>query len=204
MQVMGSGPALWSMWRRYRIASPPAPELAALPPVPATPPATPPVSPIAQEADRVRALIQQHGGKDAPRLVAEVDNIVRMTGELAGREADLREQTSDAEQDALATAISAAQERLERAGLEPDRKLFERQLEVLKGHQEAIGKAVRVLERLRVRREVAAHQLKQLRLDLSRGAASGLDVPELSSRLQFIRYEVDAREEVEQIAAEGK
>jgi hypothetical protein len=52
-----------------------------------------------------------------------------------------------------------------------------------------------------VRREVAEHQLKQLRLDLSRGAASGLDVPELSSRLQFIRYEVDAREEVKEIGA---
>jgi hypothetical protein len=60
---------------------------------------------------------------------------------------------------------------------------------------------MRVLERLRVRREVAEHQLKQLRLDLSRGAASGLDLPELSSRLQFIRDEVDAKEEVAEIAA---
>ena len=49
-------------------------------------------------------------------------------------------------------------------------------------------------------RELAEHQLKQLRLDLSRGAASGLDVPELSSRLEFIRYEVDAKEEVREIA----
>jgi len=71
----------------------------------------------------------------------------------------------------------------------------------VQGREEAIAKAVRVLERLKVRREVAEHQLKQLRLDLSRGAASGLDVPELSSRLQFIRYEVDAREEVKEIGA---
>jgi hypothetical protein len=48
---------------------------------------------------------------------------------------------------------------------------------------------------------VAEHQLKQLRLDLSRGAASSLDVPELSSRLRFIRDEVDAREEVAEIGA---
>ena len=59
-----------------------------------------------------------------------------------------------------------------------------------------------MLERLRVRRDVAEHQLKQLRLDLSRGAASGLDLPELSSRLQFIRDEVDAREEVAEIGAD--
>jgi hypothetical protein len=52
-----------------------------------------------------------------------------------------------------------------------------------------------------VRREMAEHQVKQLRLDLSRGAAVGLDVPELSSRLQYIRHEVDAREEVEEIDA---
>ena len=45
------------------------------------------------------------------------------------------------------------------------------------------------------------HQVKQLRLDLSRGAAVSLDVPELSSRLQFIRHEVDAKEEVEEIDA---
>ena len=67
--------------------------------------------------------------------------------------------------------------------------------------EEAIAKAMRVLERLRVRRELAEHQVKQLRLDLSRGAASGLDVPELSSRLQYIRHEVDAKEEVEEIDA---
>jgi len=58
-----------------------------------------------------------------------------------------------------------------------------------------------VLRRLRVRREMAEHQVKQLRLDLSRGAAVSLDVPELSSRLQFIRHEVDAKEEVEEIDA---
>ena len=58
-----------------------------------------------------------------------------------------------------------------------------------------------MLRRLRVRREMAEHQVKQLRLDLSRGAAVSLDVPELSSRLQFIRHEVDAKEEVEEIDA---
>ena len=36
------------------------------------------------------------------------------------------------------------------------------------------------------------------------GAASGLDVPELSSRLQFIRDEVDAREEVAEIGAQRR
>ena len=206
MQVLGSGPALWSLWRRQQIPASPVPQLG--PPATAAPllapAAAPAASVVAQEAARVRALIQQQGGQEAPRLIAEVDNILRMTGELADRQADLEEQTSDQERASLAAAIAEARGRLERAELAPDRRLFERQLEVLQGREEAIAKAMRVLERLRVRRDLAEHQLKQLRLDLSRGAASGLDVPELSSRLQFIRYEVDAREEVAQIAAEGK
>jgi hypothetical protein len=204
VQVLGSVPAALTLLR----AHPGAGLLpAAGPGLPAgaarqlEPPAGDPPSAAAQEAARVRALIERLGGSDAPRLLAEVDAILKHTTELAARQADLAEQTSEGERAALATAVTAARARLERADTEQDRRLFERQLEVLQGHEEAITKALRVLERLRVRREVAAHQLKQLRLDLSRGAASGLDVPELSSRLQFIRDEVDAREEVAEIGA---
>jgi hypothetical protein len=159
------------------------------------------VSAAAAEAVRVRALIAQSGSQDAPRLIAEVDGIVRLASDLAVRQADLEEQTSDAERATVAAAIADARARVERAELGQDRRLFERQLEIVEGRADAIAKALRVLERLRVRREVAEHQLKQLRLDLTRDAAGGLDVPELSSRLQFIRDEVDAREEVREIGA---
>ncbi len=158
-------------------------------------------SPIAPEAARVRALIQQRGGQDAARLLAEVDGIVKVAGELAARQADLEEQTTEAERAALRRSAEQARESLGRASRAEDRRLFERQLEVLRRREEAIVKATRVLQRLRVRREMAEHQVKQLRLDLSRGAAVSLDVPELSSRLQRIRHEVDAREEVEEIDA---
>jgi hypothetical protein len=159
------------------------------------------LSPIAQEAARVRALIEQRGGKDAPRLLAEVDGIVKVAAELATRQADLEEQTSEAERAALGRSAAQARDSLEHASRAQDRRLFERQLEVIRKREEAIAKATRVLQRLRVRRELAEHQVKQLRLDLSRGAAVDLDVPELSSRLQFIRHEVDAQEEVEEIDA---
>jgi hypothetical protein len=149
----------------------------------------------------VRALIEQRGGKDAPQLLAEVDGIVKLAGELAARQADLEEQTTEAERAALRRSSAQALECLERASRAEDRRLYERQIEVLRRREEAIAKATRVLQRLRVRRELAEHQVKQLRLDLSRGAAVGLDVPELSSRLQYIRHEVDAREEVEEIDA---
>jgi serine/threonine protein kinase len=205
LQTLRRAPALWALLHGSReavapgaIADSPAGEARRLP-APAAEPAAP--SSVAREAARVRALIEQRGGGDAARLVAEVDGILALTAELTARQADLEEQTSESERAGLAAAVAEARSRLERAELAQDRRLFERQLEVLQGREEAIAKAMRVLERLRVRREVAEHQLKQLRLDLSRGAAHGLDVPELSSRLEFIRYEVDAREEVEEIAA---
>jgi hypothetical protein len=202
-QVVGTVPTVWPLLQRWRLElqKAPAPALPAAGP-PALPPrAANPPSAMAQEAARVRGLIEQRGGGETPRLLAEVDGIVKLTADLAAREADLEEQTSEGERAALSAAVAEARARLERADLDQDRRLFERQLEVVQGREEAIAKAVRVLERLRVRRQMAEHQLKQLRLDLSRGAASGLDVPELSSRLEFIRYEVDAREEVDAIAA---
>jgi hypothetical protein len=206
MQTLGAVPAALTLLRVRREAGGlpaagqglPAGAAAQLEPAPA---AGGLPSAVVQEAARVRALIAQRGGSDAGRLVAEVDGILQLTGELAARQADLEEQTSERERAALVTAVAEARARLMRADLAQDRRLFERQLEVLQGREEAIAKAVRVLERLRVRREVAEHQLKQLRLDLSRGAASGLDLPELSSRLQFIRDEVDAKEEVAEIGA---
>ncbi len=207
VQALKATPVAWTLLERRRAGGDPA-AVGPLPPARAAWALPPPVdaaaapSAIAQEAARVRELIEQRGGSDAPRLLAEVDGILKLTAELATRQADLEEQTSDRERAALATAVSEARARLERANLAQDRRLFERQLEVVQGREEAIAKAMRVLERLRVRRELAEHQLKQLRLDLSRGAANGLDVPELSSRLQFIRYEVDAKEEVEEIGAD--
>jgi hypothetical protein len=201
LQVVRSLPAAWPLLQRRpptATVEPPRPL-----PAPASPGAVP--SSVAQEAIRVRALIEERGGKDVPRLLEEVDGIVKLTGELARWEAELEEQTSEKERTALAAALSAARLSAARASLDrasaQDRRLYQRQLDVLQRREEAIAKAVRILERLRVRRGLAEQQLKQLRLDLSRGAAVGLDVPELSSRLQYIRHEVDAKEEVEEIDA---
>jgi hypothetical protein len=207
MQALSAVPTALTLLRprdREGEAVPKQPALPAREPTALAPPLSTPQLPtaIAQEAARVRLLIEQRKGSDTARLVAEVDGILKLTSELLARQTDLEEQTSEGERAALAAAVAQARARLERAELQQDRRLFERQLEVVEGRQEAITKAMRVLERLRVRRELAEHQLKQLRLDLSRGAASGLDIPELSSRLQFIRYEIDAREEVKELGAE--
>jgi predicted Ser/Thr protein kinase len=204
MQVVGAMPSAWSLLlRRPRADALVADAAAGRYPRPllASPDAGVAPSAIAQEAARVRVLVEARGGREAPQLMAEVDGIVKLTAELATRQADLEEQTTESERAALAGAVSEARASLERASEAQDRRLFERQLDVLRRREDAIVKALRVLNRLRVRRELAEHQLKQLRLDLSRGAAVGLDVPELSSRLQYIRHEVDAMEEVEEIDA---
>ena len=202
VQALKAAPTVISLLRGLEGGSAvPVPALPAPAPRQLPPPKEASSSPIAQEAARVRALIGERGGKDAKRLVAEVDEIVKREAELAARQADLEEQTSERERGELQRSAAQARESLERASGAEDRRLFERQLEVLRRREEAIAKATRVLRRLRVRREMAEHQVKQLRLDLSRGAAVSLDVPELSSRLQFIRHEVDAKEEVEEIDA---
>jgi len=201
MQALRAAPAAWALWQQRRPQPAPGPLPLPAPAVPQLPPPVSAPSTLAQEAERVRALIEQRGGKDTGPLVDEVDRIVKRTDQLVARMADLAEQTSEAERAELAAAIAEARARLEGADGPQDRRLFERQLEVLEGREQAIAKAVRVLERLRVRKDLAEHQLKQLRLDLSRGAVRDLALPELSSRLEFIRDEIDAREEVDEIGA---
>jgi hypothetical protein len=60
---------------------------------------------------------------------------------MAAQEADIEEQTSDREREALAIAASQARAHLESAELAQDRRLFERQLEVVQGREETIEKA---------------------------------------------------------------
>jgi serine/threonine protein kinase len=203
IQALKAVPAAWTLLQRRRIEGASA---AALPPHPVVdarglpaPDGLP--SAVAHEGALVRSLIEERGGNDSAGLLGEVDRILKLTAALTARVSDLEEQTSDQERAALASAVSDTQAKLDRADLAQDRQLFERQMKVLRGREDAIDKALRVLERLRVRRDLAEHQLKQLRLDLSRGAAGGLDIPELSSRLQFIRYEVDAQEDIDEMDA---
>src|SRR6185436_5926272 len=104
VQALGAAPGVWTLLQRRRGAAGPAegalfagqagPAAQAAPALPAPPT---PASIAAQEAARVRTLIEQRGGADAPRLIVEVDRILKLIGTLADREADLEEQTSERE-----------------------------------------------------------------------------------------------------------
>ncbi|GMR21758.1 MAG: hypothetical protein BMS9Abin37_0073 [Acidobacteriota bacterium] len=154
------------------------------------------------EVDRVKELLKKRGGGNADSLIEEVDGIVDRVSTLATLHRDLTEQTSPEERERLAKTSVEAERKLIEATAAHDRRLFQRQFDVLRQRRQAIDKALVVIERLAVRRDVAEHQIKQLRLDLSRADASSASVPELTSRLQDIRHEVDATEKVDEAIAE--
>ncbi len=155
-----------------------------------------------EEVDRVKELLKKRGGDDADSLVEEVDGILDRVATLATKHHDLTEQTSTEERARLAKTLEEAERKLVEATTTDDRRLFQRQFDVLRQRRQAIDKALVVIERLAVRQDVAEHQIKQLRLDLSRADASSASVPELTSRLQDIRHEVDATEKVDEAIAE--
>jgi serine/threonine protein kinase len=154
-----------------------------------------------EEVGRVRELVDRREGEEKKELLEELDRIVERMKDISSKERDLLEQTSPQERERLETAEKEAYRRSEETSSARDRKLYQRQLEVVRRRRETIDKALAVLERLRVRQDVTEHQVKQLRLDLSRAQAASASVPELSSRLQDIRHEVDATDEVDEALA---
>jgi hypothetical protein len=161
-----------------------------------------PPGPISQsfveEVDRVRGLLEKQGKGKHRGLLKEIDQLVESVSALAAKQSDLEEQTSPRELQRLEAAEREARQRLEGAEAAVDRKLYERQLELLGHRRRAIEKALLVLDRMRVRRGMAEQQLKQLRLDLSQAEARRMDAPELSSRILDIRYEVDALDQIDE------
>jgi hypothetical protein len=160
------------------------------------------VSPeFSQEVERVRSLLERRRKGERRELLAEIDRLVQSMSELSAKQADLEEQTSQSELEQLRESEKQARDRLAKAESAHDRKLFERQVEVLENRRRAIDKALWLLDRMRVRRSLAEHQLKQLRLDLSQAEARRMDAPQLSSRILDIRHEVDAIDEVDEALA---
>jgi len=156
---------------------------------------------LRDEVGRVRELLEKRGGENKADLLKEIDGIVERMRDLASKRRDLEEQTGVDERQRLEKIERDAATRLEGAAGARDRSLYEKQLEVVRQRRQTIDKALAVLEQIRVRQDVAEHQVKQLRLDLSRAEASSGSVPELSSRLQDIRHEVDAAEKVDEALA---
>jgi hypothetical protein len=153
------------------------------------------------EVERVRGLLRTRPGAEGRESLAEIDRLVASVTALTEKERDLEEQTSPRELEQMRAAQEEAEAKLAAAGSNYDRQLFQRQVEILAGRRRAIDKALVQLERMRVHRSMAEHQLKQLRLDLSQAEARRVEAPELSSRILRIRHEIDAFDEVEEALA---
>ncbi len=197
--AMGTLPAALPLLRRKRELT--APQTTELPEAPAALPDSLLPASFLEEVERVKELLTRRGGAETTPLVAEVDAIVSRMRDLALKHRDLSEQTSPEERAALRETSEEAERNLVAADNANDRRLYQRQVEVVRQRSEAIEKALGVLGRLKVRQDVAEQQIKQLRLDLTRGEASSASVPKLTSRLSDIRHEVDATERVDEAIA---
>ncbi len=197
--AMGTLPAALPLLRRKRELT--APQTTELPEAPAALPDSLLPASFLEEVERVKELLTRRGGAETTPLVAEVDAIVSRMRDLALKHRDLSEQTSPEERGALRETSEEAERNLVAADNANDRRLYQRQVEVVRQRSEAIEKALGVLGRLKVRQDVAEQQIKQLRLDLTRGEASSASVPKLTSRLSDIRHEVDATERVDEAIA---
>ena len=153
------------------------------------------------EADRVRSLLKRRGKDERRPLLMEIDRLVAAMSALSTKQADLEEQTSEQEFARLRQTEREARAKLETTESEYDRQLLGRQLAVIETRRRAIDKALVLLDRMRVRRSLVEHQLKQLRLDLSQAEARRMASPELSSRILDIRHEVDAFDEADEMLA---
>ncbi len=158
-------------------------------------------SPLVDEVAQVRALLAQRGGEEDARLAREVERLASTLSEVAHRRADLDTQLSPDELRELDEAREETEHRLRSANTEQDRDLLRQELEAVAQRREAVERAQRTLERLQTQERVARHQLKLLRLDLSQAEASMVDVPNLADRVEAIRRDAMAIEEVEEALA---
>ncbi len=171
---------------------------------PALPPNANPSSSLANEAEQVRALLLERGGEDNARLACGVEELAATLAEIARRRIDLENQLSPDKLRKLDDAREEATRHLASASTEQDHRLLRAELEAIDRRSEAIEHAQRTLERLRSRERAAEHQLMQLRLDLSQAEARTVDIPDFADRVETIRIEAAAMEEVDEVLADRK
>jgi hypothetical protein len=170
-------------------------------------PALPPTSTAALPAgDRftadlgeVRALLENRPKDAAQPMLEELDRLASSVALLREKIAKLAALTGPDEHGALADRVRAAEAALAEAGGTDE--LLARRLEVLRDRERSDARALRTLERLRIRESLAEDQLQQLRLDLVRAEADALEPSDLGERLEQIRIEAEAAEDVEGLLA---
>lgn len=134
-------------------------------------------------------------------ILAELDRVEETVGQLRDKIARLSALLVQDEPGPLQLQRQQAQAALAAADDPEDRALRQRQIEVLGDRLDAIARARTTLERLELRESLAHQQVRQLRLDLVRAEARDGSPNDLGDRLEQIRLEVEAAEEVEGLLA---
>jgi hypothetical protein len=164
---------------------------------PAEAPQQPVATPFEEEIERLRALMSQQAGAAAAGLMKRLDQLATAARQLAAREAAIEAKIAPTRKRELDQAEQQTRRRAAGAKTDLERDLCDQELEAIEERRQAMDGARQALEPLRSRRNVAAHQLEKLRLDLDGAEARALRLPDLSTRIDEIRIEAEAMEEVE-------
>ncbi len=172
----------------------PAAPSTALPPAPSTSSAA---EGVAADIAEIRTLLERSPNAPVHQELARMaESIAQLDRRIDALGALLEDDV-----EALAREQREAQQALADAERPADRALRQRQVEVLEERQASEDRARRTLERLELRRHLAEQQVRQLRLDLVRAEADEIEPEDLDQRLERIRLEAEATEEVESLLA---
>lgn len=147
----------------------------------------------------VRTLLARRDEGESGPTMAALDRMAEKVEELRSKIRRLSALVDEDELRELVAQRDAAQVKLETATDPEDRQLRQRQVEVLSDRLGADERARKTLERLEIRQSLAEQQVRQLRVDLVRAEARDLGPDDLGGRLEQIRLEVEAAEEVEDL-----
>ncbi|MBW2454312.1 MAG: protein kinase [Deltaproteobacteria bacterium] len=157
---------------------------------------------LEQEVDHLRELLSSRTGAAAAGLRQRLDQLASAARQLATRQAAIESEITPEREQELSGAEQQAHRRAAEAKTDLERDLCTQELTAIGERRQAMAAARQALQPLRARRNVAAHQLEQLRIDLASADARALRLPDLSSRIDEIRIEAEAIEEVEEALAE--
>lgn len=192
-------PYMWELWRSRRTsrADPPEQRTATEGP--------PELAAFAREARRVRELVAERGGAAREDLSAAVDELEAHVRELFEKERELADLTRDeAERGSRAQEPGIGEGRRTRGGeASGDIALGNELRRMAAARRQALDQASRALEDLRVRRRLAEDQVRLLRLELTSLDAARSGSPDHRERLDAMRHELGALQELDATLGEA-
>ena len=156
---------------------------------------------FAADLTEVQSLLSHRPAAEAAPILEQLTRIATTVSELSENIERLDALVAEDEAAGLHDDLKQAESALAETSEPQDAALHQRRVEVLRDRVEADHRARRTLERLRIREDLAHQQVRQLRVDLVRAEANQAVTEDLGSRLEQIRLEAEAAEEVDNLLA---